>query len=119
MIWRQVNQNVYRLCSNLRIHLTQHHIQNFFQELFSNRLGTGQEITCIDVETSPTSMRVVVGTKDRVVLVWQIDDQNNAKNIFSVQLSTTFPSSVAFLGNNAKDVIVFGMYDGEMYVYRP
>lgn len=77
-------------------------------------MGTGQEITCIAVEAAPASTRIAVGTQDRVVLVWQVDDQNNAENIFSVQLDATVPASVAFLNNKMKDIMVFGLYNGEM-----
>lgn len=77
-------------------------------------MGTGQEITCVAVEAVPASTRIVVGTRDRVILVWKVDDKNNVESMFSVQLATTVPASVAFSSNTTKDIIVFGLYNGEM-----
>lgn len=88
--------------------------QNSFREIFSNRVGTGQEVTCIAVEAAPASTRIAVGTRDRVVLVWKVDDKNNAESMFSVQLATTVPASVAFSSNTTKDIMVFGLYNGQM-----
>lgn len=63
-------------------------------------------------------MRVAIGTRDKLVQVWEIDTAGKMQSVFSVQLDVTVPKAVAFAGNHGKDVYVFGLYDGNMHVIQ-
>ena len=56
-------------------------------------------------------MWVLTGTRDRCVQVWALDSRYNLSNIFSVELPATVPRAVY---SHGADILVFGMYDGEM-----
>jgi hypothetical protein len=82
--------------------------------LNAQRLGTGLEITCIaDDPHSESEIRVIVGTRGRLVQVWALDTKGNMHAVFSVQLDKTVPKSLAF-AENGEDVHVFGLYNGDV-----
>ncbi|KAG6326543.1 hypothetical protein ID866_12546 [Astraeus odoratus] len=83
-----------------------------FDEIVSRHIGNGQEIMAIssDME-SVAGVRIAVGTHNKQVQVWALDAGNQLSNIFSIELSTTMPWAVHFLGG---DMAVFGMYNGNM-----
>jgi hypothetical protein len=58
--------------------------------------------------------RVVLGTRDKVVEVFKIDFKGELIAAFSIRLETTVPIAVAFVDNTARDILVFGLYDGKM-----
>jgi hypothetical protein len=92
-------------------------LQGYFEELCAKRLGTGCEITCIDCDFSiEDTVRLAIGTRDMLVQVWELDPEEKMRSVFSVRLDVTVPKAVAFADNRAKDVYVFGLYDGNMYV---
>jgi WD40 repeat protein len=84
-----------------------------FDEILSRRIGSGQEIMHITCDTRDTSggTRFITGTRDKRVQVWSLDSRHQFSNVFSIELSTTVPRASFFHGT---DVIVCGMYDGEM-----
>jgi hypothetical protein len=85
--------------------------------LDARRLGNGQEIICIAGDPfSEDEIRIVIGTRDRLVQVWNIDAKAQMTAIFAVQLDKTVPKVVAF-SENSDDVRVFGLYDGNMCVH--
>jgi WD40 repeat protein len=90
-----------------------------FVEKTVQRLGTGQEITCIEKDPSiDADVRIVVGMRDKLVLLFSLDSRAQLVNVFAVQLDNTVPKSVAFADND-EDILVFGLYDGNVYVYAP
>jgi len=82
-----------------------------FEEAMARRIGTGREVMAISCDTSEIGMRVLTGTRDRRVQVWALNSRYNLSNIFSVELPVTVPCAVYSHGS---DILVFGMYDGEM-----
>lgn len=58
--------------------------------------------------------RIVTGSRDRVVGVLDFDSQALLHAVFTVQLDSTVPKSLGFARNTKKDIIVFGLYDGQM-----
>ena len=82
-----------------------------FEEIMARRIGTGREIMAISCDTSEIGTRVLTGTRDKRVQVWALDSRHNLSNIFSVELPVTVPRAVYTHGT---DVVVFGMYDGDM-----
>lgn len=83
-------------------------------ELNAQRLGTGFEVTCLaDDPFSESDIRLAVGTRDRLVQVWNVDMRGQMRAIFSVQLDKTVPKGVTF-SESSEDVHVFGLYDGNM-----
>jgi hypothetical protein len=90
--------------------------QGGFEELFCRRIGTGCEIICITPEQ--TTDRIAIGTRDRVVQVWVYNIKDGLQSVFSIQLDTTIPRAVDFVDNTAKDVYVFGLYNGLWYDRR-
>jgi WD40 repeat protein len=80
-----------------------------FEETLARRVGTGQEVMAIS--WCKRSDQLVTATYDRRVQLWTVGAKYTLTNIFSVELPTTVPRAVYFHGT---DVLVFGMYDGEM-----
>ena len=84
-----------------------------FAEIWSRRIGTGVEImhlTCEAIEANP---RILTATCDKRIQLCSINSKHHLSNIFNIELASTVPWTVCFHGG---DVMVFGMYDGEMQV---
>ncbi|KAI6023549.1 WD40-repeat-containing domain protein, partial [Pisolithus microcarpus] len=83
-----------------------------FEEVVSRRISGGHEIMAITSDVgNGTGNRIIVATQDRRVQAWTLDSRNRFSSTFSVQLKTSIPRAVYTHGC---DVIVFGMYDGDM-----
>jgi hypothetical protein len=83
--------------------------------LDARRLENRQEIICIAGDPfSEDTIRIVIGTRDRLVQVWNVDAKAQMTAIFAVQLDKTVPKVVAF-SKNSDDVRAFGLY-GDMCV---
>jgi hypothetical protein len=92
--------------------------QRRFEELFARRVGTGAEITSMACDSSSLDkISIVLATRERVVQVYWFDSHAQLHAVFSVQLGSTVPKSVAFVDNAVKDVYVFGYYNGFMCVF--
>jgi L-cysteine desulfidase len=76
-------------------------------------VATGREIICI-THSHGNITRIALGTRDRVVEVFKIDAKGELNVVFCVQLDTTVPIAITFVDNTARDVLVFGLYDGKM-----
>ncbi|KAI6039386.1 hypothetical protein EDC04DRAFT_2685722 [Pisolithus marmoratus] len=59
--------------------------------------------------------QLVTATYDKRIQLWTVGTPYTLSNIFSVELPTTVPRAVYFHG---ADVLVFGMYDGEIHTLR-
>jgi hypothetical protein len=72
-----------------------------FQEACARRLGSGFEITCMvwDSTSSEMTMRIAVGTRDKIVQVLVLNANSQLQAHFSVRLDNTVPKSVAFVDN--------------------
>jgi hypothetical protein len=88
-----------------------------FKERFARRVGTGVELTCMacDNKSSAAKMRIITGTRDKVIQVWKFDYKGGPQSVFSVQLGVTVPKAVSFVNNTSRDVYVFGLFDGYLY----
>jgi len=62
-------------------------------------------------------VRIALGTRDRAISVFKIDSRGELSTVFCIQLETTVPIAVAFVDNSARDVLVFGLYDGRMQAF--
>lgn len=90
-----------------------------FVEKTVQRLGNGYEVTCIAKDPSiEGDVRIAVGMRDRLVLLFSMDSRVQLVNMFAVQLDKTVPKCVGFADND-EDILVFGLYDGNVYVYIP
>lgn len=69
---------------------------------------------CIACDTLRGATRVAVGTRDRVVQLFELDAASKMHCIFSVQLVATVPATVSII---EEDVYVFGFFDGLVFVY--
>ena len=79
------------------------------------RTGNGKEITCLAQNSSEDrATRFLLGTRDQQVQVWKLDKQK-LKPLLSVQLDKTVPKAIEF-AENTINVIVFGLFDGKVYV---
>jgi hypothetical protein len=95
-------------------------IQTRFVETFDQHLMKGQEIVCVTSDRDRAAqIRVAVGTRCRIVHVFILGANAKLQSVFSVDLETTVPIALGFAGNNTNDLIVFGMFDGKMYVPSP
>jgi WD40 repeat protein len=88
-------------------------LQDFDVKL-SRRIGTGKEIMCLTYDHTGDDTRIASGTRDRRVQVWAFDFKGPLVPIFSVKLATTIPRTVNFNRTASRNILVFGMYDGEM-----
>ncbi|KAG9315643.1 WD40-repeat-containing domain protein [Chiua virens] len=84
-------------------------------DVSSRRIGTGQEIMSISQYNVDGSTRLITGTRDKRAQLWALDSKLNITSIFSVELPTSIPRALYFLGS---DIVVFGMYDGEIHTLR-
>ncbi|KAG6370124.1 WD40-repeat-containing domain protein [Boletus reticuloceps] len=82
-----------------------------FQEIFSRRIGTGQEIMSMNQYNIDGGTRIIMGTRNRHAQLWVLDSKLNISNLFSVELAHSVPRAMYFHGAN---IVTLGMYDGEM-----
>lgn len=61
-----------------------------------------------------TAVRLAVGTRDRLVQVWTVDSSFGITIVFNIELKTTVPKSITLVDNAARDVLVYGIFDGKM-----
>ena len=61
-----------------------------------------------------TGVRIATGTRGHQVICWTFHN-NILVPVFSIQLSTTIPKGIVFVYGQ-RDVYVWGMYDGQMWV---
>jgi hypothetical protein len=88
-----------------------------FVETYDQRVRNGEEILCITSDRDRAQQtRVAIGTRCRFLHVCTLGANAKLLPLFSMFLEKTVPIALGFADNNAKDIIVFGMYDGLMYV---
>ncbi|KIN93144.1 hypothetical protein M404DRAFT_171732, partial [Pisolithus tinctorius Marx 270] len=87
-----------------------------FEEVVARRISGGHEIMAIASDAgNGTGTCIIVTTWDKRVQTWTIDSRNRLSNVFSVELTTSIPHAVYLRGC---DIIVFGMYDGDIHVLQ-
>ncbi|KAF9523950.1 WD40-repeat-containing domain protein [Crepidotus variabilis] len=93
-----------------------------FESVCSARIARGGEILSMTAEDlGGGSTRIATGTRDKCVQVWTFD--SSARKLLSVHSSAfsqekdIIPKSLAFDGNESKDLCVFGLYDGGLHKY--
>jgi hypothetical protein len=85
------------------------------EELYSRRVATGKEITCLAWDASnEATLQLVNGTRDRHVQMWSFNGRD-LHPVFAIQLATTIPKSIHFAGQKGADLYVFGIYSGTWY----
>jgi hypothetical protein len=90
-------------------------LQGPFEDAFAKRVGTGHEITCLAWdESSGAAIRIATGTRERLVQVWTFESNVRLQSVFSVQLDVTIPKAICFANNKARDIYIFGLYDGNL-----
>ncbi|KAG1825159.1 hypothetical protein EV424DRAFT_1279667, partial [Suillus variegatus] len=90
--------------------------QEKFQEICARRLGSGFEITCLSwcSTSSEGNLRIVVGTRDKMVQVLTLNTSLQLQPVFAVRLENMVPKLVVFADN--RSIYVFGLYDGNFDV---
>ena len=73
-------------------------------------------MTC-DISRDAT-IRIATRTRDRYVQVWKYDSKG-LQAVFSVELNIMVPKAIGFTDNAAKDIYVFGLFNGQMFVPNP
>ncbi|KAG1806323.1 uncharacterized protein HD556DRAFT_1225602, partial [Suillus plorans] len=81
-------------------------------------IGTGKEIMCLTYDHTGDKTRIASRTHNRWVQVWAFDSKGPLIPIFSVELSTMIPRTVQFKRTASKNLLVFGMYDGEIHTLQ-
>ncbi|KAF8584563.1 hypothetical protein K439DRAFT_1616650 [Ramaria rubella] len=100
-----------------------------FEEITAKRLGTGCKLTCITHNPVCNARPcIAIATRDSMVQVWKVNARGTLHSVFSVQLNGTVPRAVGFAdafnkdASNKeflnKDVLVFGLFNGNMHVLR-
>ncbi|KAG2062942.1 hypothetical protein BDR04DRAFT_1123597 [Suillus decipiens] len=70
---------------------------------------------CLTYDHAGDDTQIASGTCDRHVQVWSFNFKGLLIPIFSVKLSTTIPCMVNFKHSASRNLLVFGMYDGEVH----
>ena len=79
------------------------------------RTGNGKEIMCLAQNSSEDrATRFLLGTRDQRVQVWKLGKQK-LKPLLSVQLDKTVPKAIKY-AENTINIIVFGLFDGKVYM---
>ncbi|KAG2361870.1 WD40-repeat-containing domain protein [Suillus spraguei] len=67
-----------------------------FQEICARRLGSGFEITCLSWHSTSSegNLRIVVGTRDKMVQVLMLNTSSQLQPVFTVRLENTVPKSI-------------------------
>jgi hypothetical protein len=94
-------------------------IQATFVETCARHLQNGMEIICIKSDCDcdwAQQTHVAVGTRCHLVHLFALDANTQLQSIFSLDLVKTVPVALSFTDNNAKDIIVFRLFDGQMYI---
>ena len=73
-------------------------------------------MTCLGSKESQSSVRLTVGTRNKGVQVFTFDHKKFIHPVFAVELDVTVPVSLSFVDNPRKDVYIFGLYNGYLYV---
>ncbi|KAF8573658.1 WD40 repeat-like protein [Ramaria rubella] len=100
-----------------------------FEEIMAKRLGMGCKLTCITHDpVCDARPRIAIATRDSMVQVWKVNARGTVHSVFSVQLNRTVPRAVGFADTFNKDtpnkeflnkdILVFGLFDGNMHVLR-
>jgi hypothetical protein len=78
-------------------------------------LARGGEVITLACDISgDTKVRIVVGTRDKIVQVWNYDPKGVLHPVFSVELGVTVPRHLGFADNITQDIYVFGLFNGQM-----
>ncbi|KAF8184608.1 WD40-repeat-containing domain protein [Mycena galopus ATCC 62051] len=90
-----------------------------FEEVNLVRLVNRAEITGLSFDT--TTNRLLVCHRDLVVQAWAVERSLQLQNIFSVTIDSFTPKAVAWgdFKNNEREILAFGLYDGNIHVLRP
>ncbi|KAF7346868.1 hypothetical protein MSAN_01826200 [Mycena sanguinolenta] len=90
-----------------------------FEEVNVVRLVNKAEITGLSFDT--TTNRLLVCHRDLVVQAWAVERSLQLQNIFSVTIDSFTPKAVAWgdFKNNEREILAFGLYDGQIHVLRP
>ncbi|KAG1826395.1 WD40-repeat-containing domain protein [Suillus variegatus] len=89
-----------------------------FDAKVSRRIGTGKEIMCITYDHARDDTCIATGTRDKHVQVWSFDFKGPLIPIFSIELNSTIPCTINFNCTANRNLLVFGMYDGEVHVLQ-
>ncbi|KAG2126104.1 WD40-repeat-containing domain protein [Suillus cothurnatus] len=89
-----------------------------FDAKVSRRIGTGKEIMCITYDHAGDDTRIATGTRDRRVQVWSFDFKGPLIPVFSIELNSTILRTINFNRTASRNLLVFGMYDGEVHALR-
>ncbi|KAG1728745.1 WD40-repeat-containing domain protein [Suillus paluster] len=89
-----------------------------FDTKVSRRISTGKEIMCLTYDHAEDDTCIATGTQDKCVQVWSFDFKGPLIPIFSIELSTTIPRTIHFNCTASQNLLVFGMYDGEVHALR-
>lgn len=86
--------------------------------MFSERVGLGGEILSLaSTGFGGDSVRIAVGMNDGVVQVWSYRTEE-IEPLFAVRMHTTVPKALNFI-NGGRELLVFGLWDGLVYVSSP
>lgn len=84
--------------------------------MFSARLALGGEVLSMTADISSSFTRVATGTRDKCFQVWDYNSSTcEIKAVYSRRHGPErdiVPKALVFDKNPAKDVYVFGLYDG-------
>ncbi|KIN99075.1 hypothetical protein M404DRAFT_156346, partial [Pisolithus tinctorius Marx 270] len=87
---------------------------NHYQEITTQRLGAGFEITCIawDISWPDAGVQIAVGMCDSIIQVLLLNANLQLQPIFTGQLKYTVPKLITFTQHG--NIYMFGLYDGKV-----
>ncbi|KJA13352.1 hypothetical protein HYPSUDRAFT_59954 [Hypholoma sublateritium FD-334 SS-4] len=93
--------------------------EDCFKVIFSGRLALGSKILSMAADISSTSVRVVTGSRDKCIQVWEFNSTTHKLAVLFSRVHGVerdiVPKALAFDKGPQKDVLVFGLYDGGLY----
>ncbi|KAI6137767.1 hypothetical protein BKA82DRAFT_3995037, partial [Pisolithus tinctorius] len=92
--------------------------KNHYQEITTQRLGAGFEITCIawDISWPDAGVQIAVGMCDSIIQVLLLNANLQLQPIFTGQLKYTVPKLITFTQHG--NIYMFGLYDGKVVILR-
>lgn len=72
---------------------------------------------CLTSAGVEEDVRVAAGTRDSLIMIFDIDANGQMVAKFSVSISDTIPASIAF-ATNAEELYIFGLMDGNIHTLR-
>jgi hypothetical protein len=89
----------------------------FIESILTRKIGFSSQIACIISKTYTQSpVRLAVGTRNKCIQVFTFNHKKSIQPLFAIKLEVTVPVLLGFVDNPRKDLYIFGLYNGYLYM---